>query len=160
MAYLGLISVDIPDAVVQQVIDKAAEIAVLLKPFYKELSKKQITEFIKLGSEMEPFVNDCLLEIKQNDGFLPKYADMVETTNDKVTYDKAGKMQNPLSTLVGNLENIRKASGSDVLVICLAYYKAVQQGAKLGQADARAIYERLKKHFESRGNKGAKPAIP
>ncbi len=159
MALTGLISIDIPDEVVNQVKQKTMEIDALIKPYYKELSTNQTRNMIKLGKEMLPFTEDCITEINQDDEFLPKYADKQELGKDKTAFDKADAMQNPLTALAGNLENISKAAGSDVMAVCLAYYSAVQRAAKLGQPNARAIYERLRVHFKGRG-KQTPPAPP
>lgn len=155
MAYKGLISESIPDEVKTQVIGKLNEIDNLLKPYYIDLSVEQKRKIPKIADELQPFVEDCINEIQNNDEFLPKYADTQELIEDKKIFDISNSIFNPLSNIANNIDNILTAAGSDIFVICLAYYHNVQRGAKLGVANARPIFERLRVHFESRGRKGS-----
>ena len=46
-----------------------------------------------------------------------------------------------------NIDNLRIAGGSDVMVAALAYYQSVKRASEMGVPGAKSIYEDLRKRF-------------
>lgn len=149
------ISLSISDTQKQQIEAAIGVLAGLLSPMLIALDNDDQKSLSKMNDRSIPFVEKVVQYVDSNPEFVPPYVDIAEFKKDFETFTNLREFVRPLLQLVGNLEDTTILSGSDAYEVARAYYKSVQQGAKMNVPDAQAIYEDLKPRFEIKVNKPA-----
>lgn len=149
------ISLSISGTQKQQIEAAIGVLAGLLSPMLIALDNDDQKSLSKMNDRSIPFVEKVVQYVDSNPEFVPPYVDIAEFKKDFETFTDLREFVRPLLQLVGNLEDTTILSGSDAYEVARAYYKSVQQGAKMNVPDAQAIYEDLKPRFEIKVNKPA-----
>ena len=147
MANQDLISVSIPNPVVDTVKNNLTNSINALSPFIKALTKEQRQKLFKMGDGSTNLASKIAGYLNTNPEFTPSYLD-------KAKFDEDYALPNqltPLLALVNQLKEIIDdtimAAGSDIMDAGLGYYNSVRQAAKDGAPGAKAIYDDLKPRF-------------
>lgn len=93
------------------------------------------------------------MEYAQDDGqFLPPFLDPQEMDKDLTAVKSLMPILREIQQLTSNLNDTVTLAGSEAYVSALGYYNSVKYGAKMNAADAKVIYEDLRKRFEKPGS--------
>jgi len=144
----NLLSIVIPQEVIDAVSSAINVIVVQLKPYLIALSKEERMALPKMGDKTIPFVEKVIEYTASNPEFIPAYLDLPELKNDFMAVTVLNQMFRPLNEVVSNLNDTILTEGSDSYKNSLKYYDSVKMAAKNNIPNAKTIYEDLSKRFE------------
>jgi len=149
----GLISIVIPQEVIETVTNAINVIATQLKPYLISLKPEQRKALLKMGDKTIPFVSKVIEYCKTNPEFIPAYLDLDELSADYLADTVVTGMWIPVRETDDNLNDTRLMLGSDCYKAALKYYDSVKIAAKNNVPNAKTVYEDLRKRFENQGRK-------
>lgn len=149
----NLISVSIPNDVVAQVTDHLNQIKTLLQPYLVSLTTEQRRELPKMSNKSLSFVSKVNDYCCTNPEFCPSYFSSEELEKDFSTAAVLGPVHDLCEQLCSNIDDTVMLAGSEAYTTGLTYYGSVQMAAKIGQPNARSIYEDLHERFAGMGRK-------
>ena len=85
---------------------------------------------------------------KDDDQFLPPFVKQEKLEKDWIVVKSLMPILRDLQQLGSNLDDTIMVAGSEAYVGALSYYNSVKYGARVNIADAKIIYEDLRKRFE------------
>ena len=145
-----LIQGPIDPQVVEEVLQKKNEILDLLKPYTIRLTEDEKLFIPKAADETLPFLEKGIKYAKTDPDYLPRKVEEEELDNDYIRFNAANSMERVGNQIMSVLNDLSIASGSDLYVTLLSYYRNVQAEAELGDSRAKAIAEDLGKMFKDR----------
>lgn len=151
----NIISIQIPEADVKQVLEYLSKIQEILKPYLIALSPDERQKMLKMGDKTVSFVEKTLDYVKSNPEFVPVYMNVGEFEKDTVAVKNLVGMLNPIMQLEQGINDTEMLAGSEAYTAALIYYNSVKQAAKNNIPNAAAIYDDLSKRFDGQGKKKA-----
>jgi hypothetical protein len=146
----NLISVDIPESVVQSVRAHIAAINAELNPYLPDISADMMDGMPKMADGREPFVGKALEFSETNPQFNPPYLDVPELRKDLKTYRDLTPIFYELEQVTNRVRVAYTAAGSEAYVAALTFYNTVKQAVKVGLAAAKPLFEALRPLFEKK----------
>lgn len=159
MSIENRVSVVIPPEVKQAVLQKLTEVDELLKPFLIALTPEERKALPKMADGSTPFVGKALGYAKTNPQFVPAYVNIPELEIDFNAVIDLTEFAHICDKISDGLSDTSLLSGSEAYVAALSYYNSVKNAAKMNVPGAKAIYDDLKKRFESKSS-GTPPLTP
>lgn len=151
----NIISIQIPESDVKQVVEYLGKIQEILKPYLIALSPDERQKMLKMGDKTVSFVEKTLDYVKSNPEFVPSYMNILEFEKDATAVKNLVSMQNPMVQLEQGINDTEMLAGSEAYTAALIYYNSVKQAAKNNVPNAAAIYDDLSKRFDKQGKKKA-----
>lgn len=145
------ISIEIPEAEQQIVSDALSTVISTLSPYLVALTPDQRRTIPKMGDGTEPFVSKVMDYAQSDPDFVPPYVDVAEMNKDFTAVNQLVRLQRLVDQLQSNLNDSIMLAGSEAYISALSYYNSVKMAARMNVPGAKAIYEDLKKRFESQG---------
>lgn len=152
----NLISVDIPEAVLQRVRAHIKAINDDLDPYLPNISADMLDGLPRMADGREPFTGKALDFAEGNPQFNPPYLDVPELRRDLQAYRSLTPVFYELEQITNRVRVAYAAAGSEAYGAALTFYNTVKQAVKVGLAAAKPIYDALRVLFENNGRK--KPA--
>ena len=153
------ISLSFTDNEKQQINQATVALAALLQPKLIALDTEDRKSLAKIGDKSIPFMQKVVQYVDSNPEFVPAYVDAEEFKKDFKAFLDLREIMRPIMQLVGNLEDTTVLCGADSYDGGRAYYKSVQQAAKMNVPNSKAIEDDLKPRFEMKVGKAA-PIAP
>ncbi len=151
----NIISIQIPESDVKQVVEYLGKIQEILKPYLIALLPDERQKMLKMGDKTVSFVEKTLDYVKSNPEFVPSYMNILEFEKDATAVKNLVSMQNPMVQLEQGINDTEMLAGSEAYTAALIYYNSVKQAAKNNVPNAAAIYDDLSKRFDKQGKKKA-----
>ena len=151
------ISVQVPQAVLEDVAQKLQECKTALAPYLQALTSDQRKSLFKMGEKTVATVQKVKSYLDTNPEFAPTYMNKDEFLKDEDTVTKLSPLANLALQLGSDIEDTVMLAGSEALVAAMQYYGPVKEAAKQGVTTAKPIYEDLVKRFAKRPAKGGDP---
>jgi hypothetical protein len=123
-----------------------------LKPYLIEaLSKEEMEGYAKLGEKSEPFVDKGIEFAKNSTPLVPRRCNIPESEKDFNVFEVLRPHDVMVAQLALRISQTRIVAGAEALDCINDFYKSVKQDAEDGIAEAKPIYEELKKRYASVG---------
>lgn len=151
----NIISIQIPESDVKQVLEYLSKIQEILKPYLIALSPEERRQLLKMGDKTVSFVEKTLDYVKSNPEFVPAYMNVLEFEKDATAVKNLVSMLNPITQIEQGVDDTEMLAGSEAYTAALIYYNSVKQAAKNNIPNAAAIYDDLSKRFDGQGKKKA-----
>lgn len=155
MATKNRVSITISPENMNEINEAMSKLNDVLKPLLVSLTPEQRQEIPKMGDGTSPFVEKVLDYSKSNPEFAPPYMNVPEMEIDLKAVQDLQSTYRPLLQLMQQLDDSIMLSGSEAYVSALAYYNAVKIGARMNVANAKAIFDDLRKRFVKSGSDNA-----
>jgi hypothetical protein len=159
MSTVNSISIQIPEADLQAVRDALATIQTTLSPYLQALSPEERKTLLKMSDRSEPFVSKVMDYVGSSPQFLPPFVIVQELQNDWNAVQHLIPLVRSVSQLQSNLSDTLMLAGSESYVTALSYYNSVKLAAKMNVADAKVIYDDLRKRFQRSGKVQTDPVV-
>jgi len=153
MSTENVISIEIPQADIQAVRDALATINATLAPYLLALTPDQRRTLPKMSDGTEPFVAKVMDYATNDPQFSPPFMDVPEMKKDFDAVSQLMPLLRTVTQLQNNLSDTTMMAGSEAYVAALSYYNSVKMAARMNVPGAKAIYDDLKKRFESSGRR-------
>ncbi len=144
----NLISVEIPEPVLQSVRAHLAAINAELNPYLPDISPDMLDGMPRMADGREPFVGKALDFSATNPQFNPPYLDVAELRKDLQAYRDLTPIYYELEQITNRVKVAYIAAGSEAYVASLTFYNTVKQAVKVGLASAKPILDALRVLFE------------
>lgn len=146
------ISVEIPQAVLNEVSQKLQDCRALLAPYLQALTPDQRKSLFKMGDKTVATVQKVKSYLDTNPEFAPVYMDKIEFLKDEGVVTGLNPLGNLAKQLSSDIDDTIMLAGSEALLAAMLYYGMSKQAATSGITTAKPIYEDLKQRFVKRGN--------
>lgn len=147
MSTKNQISVEVPQAVIDNVIAKLQECKTDLAPYLQGLTAKERKDLFKMGDKTVATVQKTKSYIETNPEFIPAYMDKLEFMKDVNLVTQLEPIKDLASQLAVDVSDTVMLSGSEALMQALLYYGQVKEANSKGVAASRSIYDDLKMRF-------------
>ena len=147
MSTKNQISVEIPQAVIDNVIAKLQECKTDLAPYLQGLTAKERKDLFKMGDKTVATVQKTKSYVETNPEFIPAYMDKLEFMKDVNRVTQLEPIKDLASQLAVDVSDTVMLSGSEALMQALIYYGQVKEANSKGVAASRSIYDDLKMRF-------------
>ncbi|RIW12413.1 hypothetical protein D0X99_19285 [Algoriphagus lacus] len=144
----NLISIEIPEPVLQSVRAHIAAINAELNPYLPNISPDMLDGLPKMSDGREPFVTKALEFAETNPQFNPPFMDVPELKKDVVAYRALTPVFYELEQVTNRVKVAYSAAGSEAYTVSLTFYNTIKQAVKVGIAAAKPLYEALRPLFE------------
>jgi hypothetical protein len=121
----------------------------LLAPKLIALSKEDRRRIQRVGDQAIPMIEKVAHYADLNPEFIPLFGNAEEFQKDFTAFNDLRVFVRPLAQLVANLEDTTRLTGSEADDFARRYYATVGQSVKMGVPGARAIYDDLRKRYET-----------
>jgi hypothetical protein len=152
MSIKNNVSIELTEAELQSVREAVDTLKAILSPHLMALSPADRKRIPITSDGTVPFVEKTMDYAKADAHFLPPYVDLRELDKDWMAVKNLLPVYRDLKQLESNLNDTLMVAGSEAYVGALGYYNSVKYGARLNVADAKVIYEDLRKRFERGSN--------
>jgi len=149
--------VDVPDAVVADVINKLKAIEDILRPYFVALSENEKRHLLKMSDETIPFAEKVNGYMDSEPQYNPPFISVPETHKDFANFVKLRPVIERIQGLENEVSNMDICAGSDSYIQFLAYYNSVKEAGKRGIPGAKTIYDELSKRFPGARKKPTPP---
>jgi hypothetical protein len=149
----NIISIQIPESDIKQVMEYLSKIQEVLKPYLIALSPDERQRMLKMGDKTVSFVDKTLDYVKSNPEFVPTYMNVLEFEKDATAVKNLMSMLNPVVQIEQGINDTEMLAGSEAYTAALIYYNSVKQAAKNNIPNAAAIYDDLSKRFDGQGKR-------
>jgi hypothetical protein len=112
----------------------------------------------KISELNKIFVEDSLMAMRNNKGFLPGYLEPLEVEKDITLFGQLDEVLQLSNQLVERVSDTQMLAGSEAFVTALTCYRLFEAAANAGLPGSDAIYNQLKQRFAGQGTPAAKPA--
>lgn len=144
----NLISIEIPETVLQSVRAHIAAINAELDPYLSDISPDMLEGLPKMADGREPFVGKALDFAETNTQFNPPFMDVPELRKDLQAYRSLTPVYFELEQITNRVKVAYSAAGSEAFTVSLTFYNTLKQGVKVGIAAAKPLYDALRPLFE------------
>jgi hypothetical protein len=160
MSQQNLVNVTIPAAKLQTIKGLVEQLKTELAPYVTTLTEEERMSVLKLGDKSVAFVNKVKDYTVSNPEFVPPFLSLPDLLTDITAVDELTPILQGLQQITSNVDDTVMLSGSEAFIGSLMYYNAVKFGDKTGIANAKLIFEDLKKRFPGRGGNKNLPEPP
>ena len=150
----NLISVEIPESVLQSVRAHLAAINAELNPYLPDIAPGMLDGLAKMSDGREPFVAKALEFAEGNAQFTPPFMDVPELKKDLKAYHDLTPVFFELEQITNRVKVAYTAAGSEAFTVSLTFYNTVKQASKIGIAAAKPLFEALRPLFEKKKPNG------
>jgi len=158
MSTQNQISIEIPQTVITDVMQKLQECKAALAPYLQGLTAEERQSLFKMGNKTVATVQKTKSYVETNPEFVPAYMNKVEFLKDEAVVSQLSPIANLASQLAIDIEDTVMLSGSEALQMAMLYYGQVKEAQSRGIPTAKPIYEDLKERF-ARGGYKKKTAV-
>ncbi len=150
MAQRNSISLNIPEAELEEIKAAINVLITKLLPHLKALSPEERQELPKMGLKTMGFVQKGVEHCQQNPDLVPAYLNVEELVNDFRAVELTRSMYQPLLQVTEGLSDTMTLSGSEALGGVLIFYNAVKYGKKSKVQKAETVYNDLRARYPGR----------
>lgn len=150
----NLISIEIPETVLQSVRAHIAAINAELNPYLPDISPDMMDGLPRMADGREPFVGKALDFAETNAQFNPPFMDVAELKKDLQAYRALTPIFFELEQITNRVKVAYTAAGSEAFTVSLTFYNTLKQAVKVGIAAAKPLYEALRPLFEKKKTNG------
>lgn len=147
------ISIEIPQAILDEVYADLQNCKTKLAPYLQGLSFDQKKSLFKMGDKTVATVQKVKSYTDTNPEFIPAYMNTAEFAKDETVVTQLDPLVNLANQLASDISDTMMLAGSEALVAALLYYGTVKEAAAKGVATAQPIYDDLSKRFSRKGFK-------
>jgi len=147
MSTKNQISIDIPQSVIDKVIENLQESRTLLAPYLQGLTPQERKSLFKMGDKTVATVQKVKDYVETNPEFAPSYMDKEEFLKDETVVTTLSPLGNLADQLASDISDTIILAGSEALAAALFYYGTTKEAAERGIATACPIYDDLKQRF-------------
>ena len=157
MSTTNQINIEIPQTVIDEVIQKLQECKTALAPYLQGLTADERQSLFKMGNKTVATVQKTKKYVDTNPEFVPAYMDSEEFLKDEKVVTQLSSIINLTAQLNSDADDTMMLAGSEALQSALLYYGQVKEAHSKGIPTAKPIYEDLSERFK-RGNNKKKTA--
>lgn len=147
------ISIQIPEDVLQEIRECLTRARTLFAPYAQSLTPRDRQKLAKMSDGTEAFVMKVMEFAVTDPQFNPPYMDVAELKKDLDAYFLLKPFDTISNQLSDEFSDTVMMAGSEAYITALTYYNSVKMAARMNVPGAKAIYEELRKRFESNGRK-------
>jgi hypothetical protein len=153
MSTQNQISIEIPETVIVNVMQKLQECKAALAPYLQGLTAEERQSLFKMGNKTVATVQKTKSYVDTNPEFVPAYMNKEEFLKDEAVVSQLSPIANLATQLATDVEDTVMLSGSEALQMAMLYYGQVKEAQSRGIPTAKPIYEDLKERFTRGGYK-------
>ena len=153
MSTQNQISIEIPQTVIDGVLQKLQDCKNDLAPYLQGLTADERISILKMGDKTVATVQKTKSYVDTNPEFVPAYMDKTEFLKDEAVVSQLNPIANLAGQLAADVEDTVMIAGSEALYSALLYYGQVKEASNKGIPTAKPIYEDLSKRFSKRTKK-------
>lgn len=153
MSTQNQISIEIPETVITDVMQKLQECKAALAPYLQGLTAEERQSLFKMGNKTVATVQKTKSYVATNPEFVPAYMNKEEFLKDEAVVSQLSPIANLATQLATDVEDTVMLSGSEALQMAMLYYGQVKEAQSRGIPTAKPIYEDLKERFTRGGYK-------
>jgi hypothetical protein len=120
------------------------------------LTKDERVTMPKISEGNKIFVEDSLVALKNNGGFLPAYLQVDELEKDITLFSQMDEIASLSAQLTEKVSDTQMLAGSEAYITALTAYRLFEAAANAGLPGADAVYDQLKQRFAGQGNTSGK----
>lgn len=147
MSTSNQISEEIPQTVIDTVMQKLQECKTALSPFLQGLTADERHSLFKMGDKTVAIVQKAKSYVDTNPEFVPAYMDKTEFLKDEKVVSQLNPIINLATQLLSDADDTMLLAGSEALQSALLYYGQVKEANNKGIPTAKPIYEDLSQRF-------------
>lgn len=153
MSTENLVSIDIPDSDINQVMAALTTASDILSKYLIALTPDQRKDMLKLGDASLAFASKAMEYLKSSPTFLPATVSAVEMDKDWKAFNQLSPVLHLLEKLHSGVSDTTMEAGSELYKNCLLYYTGAKIGAEMNFPGAKPISEDLGKRFKGQGRR-------
>jgi len=147
----NLVSIKISPEDKTTVLTATGTIKTTLAKYLVALTPEEKKEIVKMSDKTLPFVEKIAEYIVTNPEFIPPFLIVEEFNNDYTAFKDLSEILHEVTQIGTNLNDTIAVTGSETYKAGLTYYNSVKQAVKSDVANAKALFEDLRKRFEAQG---------
>jgi hypothetical protein len=148
MSTQNQINIEIPQAIIDDVVAKLQECKTALAPYLQGLTAKERQEFFKMGDKTVATVQKTKTYVDTNPEFAPSYMDKTAFLNDVAVVTQLLPVVNLATQLATDADDTLLLAGSEALQSAMLYYGQIREANSKGVPTAKPIYEDLSERFK------------
>jgi hypothetical protein len=153
MSTQNQISIEIPQDIIDKVVENLKKSKELLAPYLQGLTADEREKLFKMGDKSVATVQKVKSYVDSNPEFVPSYMDKVEFFKDEKVVTQLKPIVNLATQLATDSDDTVMLAGSEAMQSALLYYGQVNEAHKKGVPTAKPIYEDLSERFKRGSNK-------
>lgn len=153
MSTQNQISIEIPTAVIEAVIQKMQECKTQLAPYLQGLTAEDRGSLFKMGDKTVATVQKTKSYMNTNPEFIPVYMNQAEFLKDEALVSQLNPIANLANQLSSDINDTVMLAGSEALQSSMLYYGQIKEAHHKGIITAKPIYEDLSQRFAKRTRK-------
>ena len=153
MSTQNQISIDIPQTVIDSVMQKLQACKTELAPYLQGLTADEREKMLKMGDKTVATVQKTKSYVDTNPEFVPSYMDKAEFLRDEAVVTQLSPVVNLSKQIMSDAADTVMLAGSEALYNALLYYGQVKEATHKGVPTAKPIYEDLSERFSKRNRK-------
>ena len=153
----NLVSVDIPDGEIAQVLAALTTASDILMKYLIALTPDQRGDMLKLGDASLAFTSKAMEYLKSSPSFLPATVSAAEMDKDWKVFNQLTPILHLLDKLYSGVSDTSMEAGSELYKNCLLYYTGAKIGAEMNYPGAKPVSEDLGKRFRGQGRRKGPP---
>ncbi|MDD3004691.1 hypothetical protein [Flavobacterium sp.] len=150
MSTSNQISREIPQEIINDVLEKLNECKKALQPFMEGLTAEQRRVLFKMGDKTVSIVQKTQSYTDTNPEFIPTYMDINGFNIDVTIVNQLRPIEELAKQISEDVSDTSMLAGSEALQQALLYYGQVREAYSKGVTSSRAIYEDLQTRFSRR----------
>jgi hypothetical protein len=158
MSNSNQVNTEIPQAIIDAVVEKLSLAKKDLAPYMHALSNEDRQSLFKMGDKTLATVVKTQSFTLTNPEFVPNYMDLAAFNQDIAVANQLRPVLDLVNQLVTDVSDTAMLAGSEALEQALMYYGQVREADSRKVESSRAIYEDLKPRFARRSKKN--PPMP
>jgi hypothetical protein len=148
MSTQNQINIEIPQAIIDDVVAKLKECKTALAPYLQGLTAKERQEFFKMGDKTVATVQKTKTYVDTNPEFAPSYLDKPSFLKDVAVVTQLLPVVNLATQLATDADDTLLLAGSEALQSAMLYYGQIREANSKGVPTAKPIYEDLSERFK------------
>jgi len=150
MSQQNQVAIQIPAAVLQNILKLIADLQTALAPYVITLTPTDRKTLLKMSDKSVAFVTKSLEYTKSNPEFVPPYLSITDMQVDVDAVAQLGPLLKQIQQVADNLDDTVMLSGSEAYTAALLYYNSVKQAIKGNVPNAKTIYDDLSQRYAGR----------
>lgn len=148
MSAQNQINIEIPQAIIDEVVAKLQECKTALAPYLQGLTAKERQEFFKMGDKTVATVQKTKTYVDTNPEFVPSYMDKPSFLKDVAVVSQLHPIVNLATQLATDADDTLLLAGSEALQSAMLYYGQIREANSKGVPTAKPIYQDLSERFK------------
>ena len=149
MSTKNQISIEIPQTVIDKVLQRLQDCRNDLAPYLQGLTSEEREKMLKMGDKTVATVQKTKSYVDTNPEFVPAYMDKAEFLKDEAIVTQLNPISNLATQIVSDVDETLLLSGSEALQSALLYYGQVKEAHSKGMPTAKSIYLDLSERFKT-----------